>query len=89
MTPEHAAIARDFEPADLRPLLDACGIDRTVLVQSACTDGDTDAMFAQAARARTGSAAVIAWVDLPLAGDGGGAARRPGASSPRCEGFAT
>ena len=49
MTPEHAAIARDFEPADLRPLLDACGIDRTILVQSACTDSDTDAMFAQAA----------------------------------------
>ena len=41
MTAAHATIARDFEPADLRPLLDACGIDRTVLVQSACTDGDT------------------------------------------------
>ena len=49
MTPEHAAIARDFEPSDLRPLLDACEIDRTILVQSACTDSDTDAMFAHAA----------------------------------------
>jgi len=63
MTAAHATIARDFEPADLRPLLDACGIDRTVLVQSACTDGDTDAMFAQAAE-HDWIAAVTAWVDL-------------------------
>ena len=63
MTPEHAVIARDFDPSDLRPLLDACGIDRTILVQSACTDGDTDAMFAQAAE-HDWIAAVTAWVDL-------------------------
>ena len=63
MRPAHAAIARDFEPAELRPLLDACGIDRTILVQSACTDADTDAMFAQAAE-HTWIAAVTAWVDL-------------------------
>jgi L-fuconolactonase len=63
MRADHATIARDFEPADLRPLLDACGIDRTVLVQSACTDGDTDAMFAQAAE-HDWIAAVTAWVDL-------------------------
>jgi len=63
MGPEHAVIARDFEPSDLRPLLDACGIDRTILVQSACTDKDTDAMFAQAEE-HTWIAAVTAWVDL-------------------------
>jgi L-fuconolactonase len=63
MTPSHAVIARDFEPADLRPLLDACEIDRTILVQSSCTDGDTDAMFAQAAE-HDWIAAVTAWVDL-------------------------
>jgi L-fuconolactonase len=63
MTPEHAVIARDFEPYDLRPLLDVCGIDRTILVQSACTDGDTDAMFADAAE-HDWIAAVTAWVDL-------------------------
>jgi L-fuconolactonase len=63
MGPEHAVIARDFEPSDLRPLLDACGIDRTILVQSACTDSDTDAMFAQAAE-HSWIAAVTAWVDL-------------------------
>ena len=63
MTPEHAVIARDFDPSDLRPLLDACGIDRTILVQSACTDGDTDAMFTEAAE-HDWIAAVTAWVDL-------------------------
>ena len=63
MTPEHATIARDFDPSDLRPLLDASGIDRTILVQSACTDGDTDAMFAQATE-HSWIAAVTAWVDL-------------------------
>ena len=31
-----------------RPLLDACGIDSTILVQAACTDADTDSMFEQA-----------------------------------------
>jgi len=63
MTPEHAVIARDFDPSDLRPLLDACGIDRTILVQSSCTDGDTDAMFSDAAK-HDWIAAVTAWVDL-------------------------
>ena len=63
MRPEHAVIARDFEPSHLRPLLDACGIDGTILVQSACTDTDTDAMFAQAAE-HPWIRAVTAWVDL-------------------------
>jgi L-fucono-1,5-lactonase len=63
MTSEHSAIARDFEPADLLPLLDACEIDRTVLVQSACTDSDTDAMFAHA-KENPWICAVTAWVDL-------------------------
>jgi L-fuconolactonase len=63
LRPEHAAIDRSFEPADLRPQLDSCGIGATVLVQAACTDADTDAMFAQAA-AHPWIGAVTAWVDL-------------------------
>jgi len=63
MGPAHAAIARRFEPADLRPLLDECGIDSTILVQAACTDADTDAMFEQA-DANAWIGAVTAWVDL-------------------------
>ena len=45
MTDEHAAIARTFEPPDLEPLLAECGVDATVLVQSAASDEDTDYMF--------------------------------------------
>ncbi len=63
MRPEHAAIDRSFEPADLRPLLDAVGIDTTILVQATNTDADTDAMFAQAT-ASPWIGAVTAWVDL-------------------------
>src|SRR6478672_8708998 len=63
MRPAHAEIARTFEPADLRPLLDECGIDSTILVQAACTDADTDAMFEQA-DAHAWIGAVTTWVDL-------------------------
>lgn len=63
MRPAHAAIARTFEPVDLRPLLDVCGIDSTILVQAACTDADTDAMFQQA-DANAWIGAVTAWVDF-------------------------
>jgi len=63
MRPAHAAIARTFEPDDLRPLLDASGIDSTILVQAACTDADTDTMFEQA-DANAWIGAVTAWVDL-------------------------
>lgn len=45
MTDEHAAIDRPFEPPDLEPLLAACGIASTVLVQSAADDRDTDYLF--------------------------------------------
>jgi L-fucono-1,5-lactonase len=45
MTHEHAVIARAFEPPDLEPLLGAAGVTRTVLVQSAARDDDTDYMF--------------------------------------------
>ncbi len=63
LRPEHAAIAHSFGPDDLRPLLDACGVDATILVQAACTDTDTDAMLAQAT-AHPWIVAVTAWVDL-------------------------
>ncbi|WP_020579352.1 amidohydrolase family protein [Actinopolymorpha alba] len=46
---EPESIQRAFDYADLAPHLAAYGIDGTVLVQSADSDEDTDAMFAQAA----------------------------------------
>lgn len=63
LRPEHAAIARTFEPPELEPLLRAEGIAQTVLVQSACDDADTDFMFEQAGR-HAWIAAVVAWVPL-------------------------
>ena len=45
MTDEHRVINRTFEPVDLEPLLAACGVTATVLVQSASEDRDTDYLF--------------------------------------------
>jgi L-fuconolactonase len=63
MTAEHAALDRAFEPADLAPLLDACRIDGTVLVQSAASDADTDYMFEVIDRFER-VRAVTAWLPL-------------------------
>ena len=50
LTDEHAVIRRTFEPEDLEPLLERAGVERTVLVQAACSDFDTDSMFEQASQ---------------------------------------
>jgi L-fuconolactonase len=63
LRPEHAPIARPFAPADLEPLRAAAGVAHTVLVQSACSDEDTDFMFEHAAR-HEWIAAVVAWIPL-------------------------
>jgi L-fuconolactonase len=63
LTAEHARIAGPFEPADLKPLMIRAGVERTVLVQSACSDEDTDLMLEHAA-AHDWIGAVVAWVDL-------------------------
>ena len=63
MTAEHDAIARTFAPADLEPILTAYGITRTVLVQGACFDDDTDYLFEVADR-HAWIGAVTAWVAL-------------------------
>jgi L-fuconolactonase len=68
MTDEHAAIARTFEPPDLEPLLAECGVGRTVLVQSAASDEDTDYMF-EVAGAVEWVGAIVGWcrLDDPVA----------------------
>ena len=54
---------RDYGPADLAPLLAERGIGRTVLVQAAPTDAETDYLLDLAARhAMVG--AVVGWVDM-------------------------
>lgn len=63
MTGEHAVIARTFEPPDLEPLLRAAGVTRTVLVQSAARDDDTDYMF-ELADGVPWVGGIIAWCRL-------------------------
>lgn len=63
MTDAHAAIARPFEPGDLEPLVRAAGVERTILVQSAARDDDTDYMF-EVAGAVPWVGAIVAWCPL-------------------------
>ena len=56
-------IYRTFEEADLEPILDQAGVDRTVLVQSMDSFADTDYMF-EVAHRWPRIAAVVAWVPL-------------------------
>ncbi|MET0773717.1 MAG: amidohydrolase family protein [Candidatus Limnocylindrales bacterium] len=63
LVPAYGPIYRSFQPAELLPQLTAAGVDRTVLVQSANSFADTDAMLAQAA-VEPWIGAVIGWVPL-------------------------
>jgi L-fuconolactonase len=63
LVPAYGPIYRSFHPEELLPQLAAAGVDRTVLVQSANSFADTDAMLAQAA-VEPWIGAVIGWVPL-------------------------
>lgn len=60
---DHPAIYRDFMPEDLRPLLVASGVERTVLVQAAPTTAETDFLLAIAA-STSFVAGVVGWADF-------------------------
>ncbi|MEI9887155.1 MAG: amidohydrolase family protein [Rhizomicrobium sp.] len=60
---EHPGIARDFLPADLLPLLKAAKIDRTVLVQAAPSEAETQFLLDLAA-ATPVVAGVVGWSDF-------------------------
>jgi len=70
LTPELGVLYRDFEPADLAPLLAAHGISATVVVQAAETDAETDFLLGLAA-ATPWIAAVVGWTDLEAPGAAG------------------
>jgi L-fuconolactonase len=57
---DHPRIARDFLPADLQPLLSDGGIDRTILVQAAPTEAETQFLLDLAA-ATPFVAGVVGW----------------------------
>jgi L-fucono-1,5-lactonase len=63
LRPEHAAIGRAFLPDDLEPLLGDAGVDRVIVVQSACDDADTDLLLELAA-AWPRIAGLVVWVPL-------------------------
>lgn len=63
LVPAYGPIYRTFRPAELEPQLAACGIDRTVLVQSANSFEDTDSMLRHA-DAHAWIGAVVGWVPL-------------------------
>ena len=61
--PSLGPIYRDFEPADLQPLLQAHGINGTVLVQAAATVAETDYLLSLADQ-NDFIRGVVGWVDL-------------------------
>lgn len=64
LTPALAPIYRDFELADLRPLLAGAGIDATVLVQAAPTVAETEYLLRVAQDCEGLVRGVVGWVDL-------------------------
>jgi L-fuconolactonase len=70
LTDERAAIRRPFGPDDLRPLLQAHGVDRTLVVEARSSLEETRELLALA-EATDFLAGVIGWVDLtgPVAAD--------------------
>jgi L-fuconolactonase len=63
MTPDLKPLYRDFGPDDLSPLLKQAGITRTVLIQAAETEAETDFLLEIAARTDF-VAGVVGWVDM-------------------------
>jgi len=63
MGEELAAIRRPFGPADLHPLLEDNGVDRTILVQTVSSVEETRE-FLETAAANDFVAGVVGWVDL-------------------------
>ena len=66
LTPDLAAIYRDFGPQDLHPLMSAAGVDRTVLIQAAPTIAET-AFLLEVAATSAFVAGVVGWVDFEAA----------------------
>jgi L-fuconolactonase len=66
LTPALGPIYRDFQPADLQPMLSQQQVLRTVLVQAAPTVAETDYMLALAAQHHFVQG-VVGWVDMASA----------------------
>ena len=84
LTPDLTALYRDFEPADLAPLMTAGGVDGGIVVQAAATEAETRFLLALADRTPS-ILGVIGWTDF-AAPDAGEAIRRL-ARHPKLKGF--
>src|SRR4051812_30375099 len=58
-----AVIRRDFAPEDLKPLLDACGIDGCVIVQADQSEADNELQLNHAEN-HDFIKGIVGWVDL-------------------------
>lgn len=63
LTSDLAAIYRDFEPSDLKPHLDATGIDGTIIVQAASSVAETEFMLSIADQ-HNWIYGVVGWIDM-------------------------
>jgi L-fuconolactonase len=63
MSPDVPVLARDYLAEDLRPILRRAGVDRTVVVQAAQTEAETDFLLTLAAEADF-IAGVVGWLDF-------------------------
>lgn len=79
-----ASIRRDFLPGDLKPLLDAAGVERTIAVQARQTLPETDWLLSLAAE-NDWIAGVVGW--LPLAKPDISALLEEYASQPKLRGL--
>ncbi len=75
--PAVAPLVRDFLPEHLAPLLQAHGVERTVLVQAADSEAETDFML-ELAMAHEAIGGVVGWVDLSRIGAAASLARMAG-----------
>ncbi len=67
LTPDLEVLYRDFEPADLRPLMEGAGVERTVVVQAAPSLAETRFLLGLA-DATEWIAGVVGWIDM-VSGD--------------------
>ncbi|MCP8895186.1 amidohydrolase family protein [Shinella daejeonensis] len=63
LTSEVEPLFRDFGPADLAPLMQAAGITRTIAVQAAETEAETDFLL-EIAASTPFVAGVVGWLDM-------------------------
>ena len=63
LTPDLEVLYRDFEPADLLPLMEGAGVERTVVVQAAPSVAETRFLLGLA-NATEWIAAVVGWIDM-------------------------